>query len=277
MKRLLFLLVAFVYCNVMWQAVVWGRDFFHSFIALLLIFIVPITAGVVLFLIFNKYVNEDWSAVFVGAGILIPVIFMFTFATRMPDYVAFVRDGKPAFDGRIADVADDASRFYTLRDFAFKSPRDGHFGASYSSTSRKSSTTYSKHFVVPLFVNPDDARPRVWLFASYTTGSLRVDDGDYGIYGLDETSLQRRLRGDVVHGLRIKDSDARDAVAHYLKKMNLADDGSEPIVLSPVDQAANEFYRIGEYQFWGFTAVFNVLFLGVCFYASRGSESSEQS
>ena len=46
MKRLLFLLVALIYCNATWQAVVWGREFFWAFVAFLLIFLIPIVSGV---------------------------------------------------------------------------------------------------------------------------------------------------------------------------------------------------------------------------------------
>jgi hypothetical protein len=272
MKRLLFLVVALLYCNATWLAVVWGRESFHAFIAFLLIFLIPITTGVVLFLVFHTYVSEDWSAVFVGAGVLIPMVFMFTYATRMPDYVAFVRHGRPAFDGRLADVKDDGSMFYSVRDFVVKNARDGHFGASYSSSTRKNSTTYSKHFVIPLFEHAADPTPRAWLFGSYRTGSLRVDDGTHGIYGLDQTRLPQRARGDVIHGLRMADEDARRAVSQYLRKMNLPA-GGEPIVLRPVDQSAAEFYRTGEIQLWAFTAALNVLFLGVCVYASRDSHA----
>ena len=269
MKRLLFLLVALAYCNVTWQAVVWGRDAFPAFLAFLLIFLIPIAGGVVLFLIFNAHVSEDWSAVFLGAGVLFPVVFMFTYATRMPDYVAFVKSGRHAFDGRLSDIRDDGSMFYSVRDFVVKDARAGHFGTSYSSTTRKSSTTHSKHFVIPLFEHSADDTPRAWMFGSYSSGSLRVDDGGHGIYGLDQTRLLRRARGNVIHGLRVADDDARRAVSQYFRKMNLAEVG-EPIVLRPVDQPAAEFYRTGEIQWWVFTALVNILFLGVCAHASRG-------
>jgi hypothetical protein len=131
MKRLLFLLVALIYCNATWQAVEWGREFFWAFVAFLLIFLIPIVSGVALFLIFYRHVSEDWAAVFVGGGVLIPVVFMFSFATRMGDYVAFVQHGRPAFDGRIADAKDDGSLFYSVRDFVVKDPDDGHFGTSH--------------------------------------------------------------------------------------------------------------------------------------------------
>jgi hypothetical protein len=108
------------------------------------------------------------------------------------------------------------------------------------------------------------------MFGSYSAGSLRVDDGAGGIYGLDETSLLRRSRGDVIHGLKMADEDARRAVYQYLKKMKLPT-GGEPLVLRPVDQPAAEFYRIGEIEYWVFTAALNVLFLGVCIYGSRAS------
>ncbi len=267
-KRLLFLIVALLYCNATWQAVVWGREFFWAFVAFLLIFLIPIVSGVALFLIFYRHVSEDWAAVFVGGGVLIPVVFMFTFATRMGDYVVFVQHGRPAFDGRIADARDDGSLFYSVRDFVVKDPDDGHFGTSYTSTTRKSSTTHAKHFVIPLFANATDPLPRAWMFGSYGTGSLRVDDGAGGIYGLDQTSLLKRSRGDVIHGLKMADADADRAVYQYLKKMKLPT-GGEPLVLRPVNQPAAEFYRTAEIQYWVFTAALNVLFLGVCIYGSR--------
>lgn len=269
MKRLLFLLVAFLYCNATWLAVVWTRDVFHPVIALFLILLIPIGPGVVLFLIFSRYVSDDWSAVFVGAGVLIPVVFLFTGATRIPDYLAFVRQGRPAFDGRIADVTkDDGALFYSVRGFAIKDPRAGHFGASYSSSTRKNSTSHAKHFVIPLFANPADPMPRAWIFGSYTTGGLRVDDGAYGLYGLDQTGLLERARGAVIHGVRMAGDEARGAVSQYLRKMQLPGI-DEPIILRPVDQPAAEFYGTGERQLQGFTVALNLLFLGVCIYASR--------
>lgn len=268
MKRLVFLVVALAYCNVSWQAVVWGRQYVPAFVAFLLIFLMPITLGVVLFLIVHRYVSDDWAGVFVGAGVLIPVVFMATYATRIPDYVAFVSRGRPSFDGRLADATHDGALFYSVRDFVVKNTGDGHFGTSYSSTSRKSSTTHTKHFVIPLFANPSDDVPRVWMFGSYSAGSLRVDDGTHGIYGLDQTRLPAQAGGEVIHGLRIEDDDARRAVAQYLRKMSLAGDG-DPIVLRPVNQPAAEFYRTGEIQLSVFTAVLNLVFLGVCIYGSR--------
>ena len=185
-----------------------------------------------------------------------------------------MQHGRPAFDGRAADVRDDGSLFYSVRDFVVKDVNEGHFGASYSSTTRKSTTTHAKHFVIPLFAKAADTQPRAWMFGSYTTGSLRVDDGAGGIYGLDQTSLLRRARGDVIHGLKIGDDEARRAVSQYLRKMSLPS-GGEPIILRPVDQPAAEFYRIGEIQFWSFTAALNVLFLGVCIYGSRAPRGQE--
>lgn len=267
MKNLLFLIVGFLYCNVTWQSIVWLYGLVPSFIGLVLVFVIPIALGVGLFLYFNAKVDENMSAIFVGAGILIPVVYMFSFATRMPDYVRYVETGRHTFVGRPADISDRSAVFYEIREFVAGKVDNGEFGVSYSVTSRKSSTTHSKHFVVPIFDAADTTSPRAFAFATYTGGSSEIDGGQRGLYGFDQTLLRQRIGRENLSGRKVSDDNAVKAVADYVQKRG-ANPEPAPLIIELVDESAADYFKTGAFHFWSMTAILNLIFMGVCFYAS---------
>ena len=275
MNRAKYLLIAFLFCNLTWQVLVWGNHFLHPALGVLTVFLLPIFVGVAIYLIFLNDFDDDWWVVFFAAGVLLPVFYFSSYATRAPEYVEFVWSGYHQYAGKIGEIPNGEPLFYELTDFALKDAKAGEFGVSYSSRSHKSSTTHSKHFVVPLFDKNDQSMPRAWLFDTYKTGSSRADNGDGGFYGFDRTSLKKAGGASTLYAKKVGSYDADRAVRQYLKKMNLPAI-ENPLVLEMVDEPAESYYRKGKIFFWIWTVLLNIGFMGFSIYTSGKTPQSDK-
>jgi hypothetical protein len=275
MNRAKYLLIAFLFCNLTWQILVWGIHFLHPVLGVLMVFLLPVFLGIAVYVIFPGDFDDDWAVVFFASGVLFPIFYFSSYATRAPEYVEFVYSGYQKYAGKIVEIQNHEPLFYELTDFAVKDAKAGEFGASYSSSSQKSSTTYAKHFVVPLFDKNDSSAPRAWLFGTYKSGSSRIDNGDAGYYGFDRTSLGKARTASTLYAKKVSSYDAERAVAQYLKKMNLPA-VSEPLVLEMVDEPAESYYRRGKIFFWIWTGFLNMGFMGFSFYISGKTPESDK-
>lgn len=275
MNRALYLLIVFIFSNLTWQIIIWGNDLVHPLLGIALVLVFPIFAGVAVYLIFLDKIDDDWSTIFLASGVLFPIFYWSLYATRAPEYVRFVHSGYHRFAGAVGEINSSEPLFYELSDFHVKDAKSGAFGVSYSSSSRKSSTTHAKHFVVPLFdKNNAIAAPRLWLVDTYKTGSSRADSGDHGIYGFEKTRLGGgALNASTLYAKRANSYDAQRAVQQYLKKMNLPPD-ENPLILELVDEPAQEYYRKGKIYLLIWTFFFNLFYLGASAYVSRKRSDS---
>lgn len=275
MSRVKYLLIVFLFCNLIWQILVWGNHFLHPTVAALAVFLLPLFLGIAVYAIFLDDFEDDWGVVFFASFILFPVLYFSSFMTRAPEYVEFVYSGYQTYAGKVGEIPNGEPLFYELTDFAIKDAKAGEFGASYSSKTQKSTTTHSKHFVVPLFDKNDQSQPRAWLFDTYKSGSLRADNGDAGYYGFENTNLSKPLNAATLYAKRVASYDANKAIVQYLKKMNLPK-VETPLVLELVDEPAESYYRRGKIFFWIWTVLLNIGFMGFSFYISGKTPQSDK-
>lgn len=262
MKTFLLYFCAFIYCNLTWQIIVWSNDLLHSFIGLLFVFIFPIFSGVAIYLFLTlKLEEEDRGGAFIIAGLLIPILYMVSYATRMPEYVKFVHSGYSSFSGDVSGVNSNEYVFYTLKGFEIKNLKDGEFSVSYSSYKPKSSTTYYKHFVIPVFDAKNVGEPKVWLCAAYKSQTIS-DDYKYNLYGFDKTGLSKSIYSDIISGIAIRDYDCDRAILQYQKKFNLPKT-ENTLILDVKDETAEVYYEKARFHFWIFTGSMNLFFLAL--------------
>jgi hypothetical protein len=269
--KFLFPAIILVHCNVTWLIVVWSFDLLHWLAAFLLVIVFPIFASVAVGGLALSKIGDDLMAVVAAASILFPIVYGVSHATRMPDYVRFVHSGRDAFQGAVSEIESGTHLFYALDDFLIKNLKtEEEFGVSYSSTTRKSSTTHAKHFAVPVFdAKEPDAPPRLWLCDTYKSGSLRSDNYEYNLYGFEKTSLSQSLNPATLYGKRGGSDDCRRAVAQYLTKKNAPPLIEKPLLLELVGEPPEDYYRTARRHYWMMTAVLNLLFLGLSFFSLK--------
>lgn len=270
--KFLFPAIVLVHCNVTWLIIVWCFDFLPWLGAFLLVIFFPVFASVAVGLLTVWKIGEDLMAVVAGASILFPIVYGVSHATRMPDYVRFVHSGRAAFQGAVSEIESGRHLFYALDGFLIKNLQtEDEFGVSYSSSrTRQSTTTYAKHFAVPVFdAKSADAPPRLWLCDSYKSGSSRSDSYEYDLYGFEKTSLSQSLNAVTLYGKRGDDDNCRRAVAQYLTKKNAPPLVEKPLLLELVGEPAEDYYRTASRHYWMMTAVLNLLFLGLSIFSLK--------
>lgn len=263
MKRLLFPLCLFIYVNLIWQIWLWGEYIFPSIIQVVVFFLFPLFFGTGLFLIFEVKLNDSRSYFFLGVGILMIAFFgLSAYATRILDYTKFVYGYEGLFEGQISEIDERPYLFYTANSFLIKNLGEGEFGVSYSITSRKNSTSHYKHFAIPVFDEKNPTQPKLWLCTTYSSGSLKADDNTYSIYGFKETKLSKSLNVSTIYGIKLIDEHCSNAANQYLKKKNL-ERNENPLLLSLVNETAEEYYQSSKKHFWILIILLNILFFGI--------------
>jgi hypothetical protein len=275
MTRAKFLLIGFIFCNLTWQILVWGIHFVHPWLGMILVILLPVLLGVVVYLVFLIKADDDWTMVFLISVIFFPIFYFSLHATRAPEYVEFVHDGYRYYAGGVGEINSADAKFYELTDFALKDAKAGEFGASYGASTRKSSTTHTKNFVVPLFDKNDLSAPRAWLFDSYHSRGSRIDNGDHGYYGFDRTDLSKPHMVSTLYAKKVSSDGADGAIAQYLNKKNLPP-ARDALVLEIVDEPAESYYRKGKIYLWIWTFLLNLCFMGFSFSTSGKTPKSDR-
>jgi hypothetical protein len=260
-------LLVLAYFNTVWQIMLWTYDLLHPILGFILIFFFPVLAGVAVFLLLYEKVGDSWTGPVLVSTILFPILYSVSYATRAPDYVKYVHSGGDVFAGRPSGIDNNDHLYYSLENSLVKAEE---YGASYSSNKpRQSTTTYSKHFALPIFDAITDERQNAWICSSYSSG-LRIDDGKGGTYGLKETELKSAFGTGVIHGRRIVESNCFRAVADYLGKSGLPPI-ERPLVIDLENEPAAEYYRKARIHFWILTGILNALFITLFVFVYRAN------
>jgi hypothetical protein len=250
-------LIVLVYFNVVWQIMLWCYDLLHPVLGFMLVFFFPVFAGVAVYLITYEKIAEGWVGPVVASTVLFPILYSASYATRAPDYIKYVHSGGDVFAGQASGIDGSGHLYYTLENSLVK-PED--FGTSYSSNKpRQSTTTYSKHFALPVYDAVTGERQNAWICSSYSSG-IQIDDGKGGPYGLKETELKNVFGTGTVHGRRIVESNCFRAVARYLENNGLPPI-DRPLVLDLEKETSGEYYRKAKIHFWIATGVLNLFFI----------------
>jgi hypothetical protein len=263
-------IIVLAYFNLVWQIMLWTYDLLHPVLGFMLVFFFPVIAGVVIYLVVCDSAGESWTGPVLVSTILFPILYSVSYATRTPDYIKYVHSGGDVFAGRPSEIDSSEHLYYSLENSLVKAEE---YGASYSSNKpRQSTTTYSKHFALPVFDAATGERQNAWICSSYSSG-LRIDDGKGGTYGLKETELKGAFGTGVIHGRRIVESNCFRAVANYLEKSGLQPI-ERPLVIDLEKEPAAEYYRKARIHFWILTGILNALFITLFVFVYRANRTS---
>lgn len=262
-------LLVLVYFNAVWQIMLWTYDLLHPVLGFMLIFFFPVIAGVAVFLFLYDKAGDGWTGPVLVSTILFPILYSVSYATRAPDYIKYVHSGGDVFAGQASGIDNNEHLYYTFENSLVKAEE---FGASYSSNKpRQSTTTYSKHFALPIFDAATGERQNAWICSSYSSG-IQIDDGKGGPYGLNETELRRAFGTGVIHGRRLVESNCFRAVNNYLEKAGLSAI-QRPLVLDLEKEDAAEYYQKAKIHFWILTGLLNALFITLFVFVYRANKS----
>lgn len=261
-------LITLVYFNVIWQILLWGYHLLHPVLGFTLVFAFPVVAGVALYLVTYEKLAEGWVGPVLVSTILFPIFYSVTYATRAQDYVKYVHSGRDVFSGEVSGIDNNEHVYYTLENSMVK-PEE--FGAAYSSNKpRQSTTTYSKHFALPVYDAVTGGRQNAWICSSYSSG-IRIDDGSGGPYGLKDTELRSAFGTGTLHGRRIVESNCFRAVGKYLENAGLPGI-DRPLVLDLEKEEAAEYFRKAKLHFWVVTGILNAFFIILFVFVYRANK-----
>lgn len=209
-------------------------------------------------------------------SVIVPLLYLASVETRLPDFVRFNERPESFFSGSLTDLKDANADFYEIRGFSREKIKKDRFGVSYSMQSSKGGgSRYTDHFVLPVFDNTDISEPRLWVFKSFPSIYIPQRDSDeFVMDGLELKAFREQLGSDVIFGRKTEYSDTRNALSEYRAKFKMSD--QEPsLIIELLDEKPQDYFCMAAAHFWLLTAGLNLMFLGLCFLAGlmhRGSE-----
>lgn len=270
MKRILAALTVLLYCNLVWQIMLWCFDVLHPVLSFLLILAFPIAGAIgASYLIYWITGDDNWMLPILVSAVLFPALFGFAHFTRTPDYVRYVHSGGDVFRGDAAGIDRPDHVYYEIYTASISAQE---FGVAYDSTRpRQSTTTYYKYFAVPI----RDARTGTLkdaFLCGWKRGGIPIDEGAGGSYGIEESGVLKAAVADPLYARKISEMNCTRAAQNYYKKTGQSP-AQAALILELESESAHEYYASARLHFWIMAAVLNAIFITLLVFVYRAERT----